>query len=152
MNIQALALAFLAFTAIGGVAWVFLYPLLSGERKAENRPESWTVSGDGKVYTFKLRAGATWSDGSPVTAQDFVFSWQRVVDPATAAEYAYMLAPVVNAEDVTAGKKKPAELGVKAVDDSTFEVTLNAPTPYFLEMLTHQATYPVNKANVEIVV
>ncbi len=89
-------------------------------RKSEVIPgaaESWTVSGDGKVYTFKLRAGATWSDGSPVTAQDFVFSWQRVVDPATAAEYAYMLAPVVNAEDVTAGKKKPAELGVKAVDD-----------------------------------
>ena len=79
----------------------------------------------------------------------FVFSWQRVVDPATAAEYAYMLAPVMNAEDVTAGKKKPDELGVKAVDDMTFEVTLNAPTPYFLEMLTHQATYPVSKANVE---
>ena len=120
--------------------------------KAEVEPgaaESWTVSPDGKVYTFKLRAGATWSDGSPVTANDFVFSWQRVVDPATAAEYAYMLAPVVNAEDVTAGKKKPDELGVKAVDDMTFEVTLNAPTPYFLEMLTHQATYPVSKANVE---
>jgi oligopeptide transport system substrate-binding protein len=120
--------------------------------KAEVEPgaaESWTISPDGKVYTFKLRAGATWSDGSPVTANDFVFSWQRVVDPATAAEYAYMLAPVVNAEDVTAGKKKPAELGVKAVDDMTFEVTLNAPTPYLLEMLTHQATYPVNKANVE---
>ena len=62
---------------------------------------------------------------------------------------AYMLAPVMNAEDVTAGKKKPDELGVKAVDDMTFEVTLNAPTPYFLEMLTHQATYPVSKANVE---
>ena len=60
-----------------------------------------------------------------------------------------MLAPVVNAEDITAGKKKPAEMGVKAVDDLTFEVTLNAPTPYFLEMLTHQATYPVNKANIE---
>ncbi len=120
--------------------------------KAEVEPgaaESWTVSPDGKVYTFKLRAGATWSDGSPVTANDFVFSWQRIVDPATAAEYAYMLAPVANAEDVTAGKKKPAELGVKAVDDMTFEVTLNAPTPYFLEMLTHQATYPVSKANVE---
>lgn len=111
--------------------------------------ESWTVSDDGKVYTFKLRAGATWSDGSPVTANDFVFSWQRVADPATAGEYAYMLSPVVNADDVTAGKKKPAELGVKAVDDSTFEVTLNAPTPYFLEMLTHQATYPVSKANIE---
>lgn len=111
--------------------------------------ESWTVSADGKVYTFKLRAGALWSDGSPVTANDFVFAWQRVVDPATAGEYAYMLAPVVNAEDITAGKKKPDEMGVKAVDDSTFEVTLNAPTPYFLEMLTHQATYPVSKANVE---
>ena len=60
-----------------------------------------------------------------------------------------MLAPVVNAEDVTAGKKPPAELGVKAIDDMTFEVTLNAPTPYFLEMLTHQATYAVSKANVE---
>lgn len=120
--------------------------------KAEVEPgaaESWTISPDGKVYTFKLRAGATWSDGSPVTANDFVFAWQRVVDPATAAEYAYMLAPVVNAEDVTAGKKKPAELGVKALDDMTFEVTLNAPTPYLLEMLTHQSTYPVSKANVE---
>jgi oligopeptide transport system substrate-binding protein len=126
--------------------------LTTDDAKAEVIPgaaESWTISPDGKVYTFKLRAGATWSDGSPVTAHDFVFSWQRVVDPATAAEYAYMLAPVVNAEDVTAGKKKPAELGVKAIDDSTFEVTLNAPTPYLLEMLTHQATYPVNKANVE---
>ena len=126
--------------------------LLTEDAKSEIIPgaaESWTVSPDGKVYTFKLRAGALWSDGSPVTANDFVFSWQRVVDPATAGEYAYMLAPVVNAEDITAGKKKPAELGVKAVDDSTFEVTLNAPTPYFLEMLTHQSTYAVNKANVE---
>ena len=77
------------------------------------------------------------------------FPGSASVDPATAAEYAYMLAPVMNAEDVTAGKKKPDELGVKAVDDMTFEVTLNAPTPYFLEMLTHQATYPVSKANVE---
>jgi oligopeptide transport system substrate-binding protein len=111
--------------------------------------ESWTVSADGKVYTFKLRADGKWSDGSPVTAEDFVFSWRRLVDPATAAEYAYMLAPVVNAEDVTAGKKKPEELGIKAVDPQTLEVTLNAPTPYFLEMLTHQATYAVSKANVE---
>jgi len=111
--------------------------------------ESWTISADGKVYTFKLRAGALWSDGSPVTANDFVYAWQRLVDPATAAEYAYMLSPVVNADDITAGKKKKEELGVKAVDDMTFEVTLNAPTPYFLEMLTHQATYPVSKANVE---
>ncbi len=111
--------------------------------------ESWTISDDGKVYTFKLRAGALWSDGSPVTANDFVFSWRRLVDPATAAEYAYMLAPVVNAEDITKGTKKLEELGVKALDDTTFEVTLNAATPYLLEMLTHQATYAVNEANVK---
>lgn len=126
--------------------------LTAHDSKAELMPgaaESWTVSEDGKVYTFKMRAGATWSDGSPVTAEDFVYSWQRVVDPATASEYSYMLAPVVNAEAITAGEKKPEELGIKAIDSSTLEVTLNASTPYFLEMLTHQATYPVNKANVE---
>ncbi|MGL6211203.1 MAG: peptide ABC transporter substrate-binding protein [Paracoccaceae bacterium] len=128
------------------------YGLVMQDAKAEMIPgaaESWEVSEDGKIYTFKLRADGKWSDGAPVTAQDFVFSWQRVVDPATAAEYAYMLEPVVNAAAVTAGEKKPEELGVKAIDDLTFEVTLNAPTPYFLEMLTHQATYPVSKANVE---
>jgi oligopeptide transport system substrate-binding protein len=111
--------------------------------------ESWAKSEDGKTLLFKLRADGKWSDGTPVTAHDFVFSWQRLVDPATAAEYAYMLAPVVNAEDITAGKKKPAELGIKAVDDLTLEVKLNNATPYFLEMLTHQATYAVSRANVE---
>ncbi len=126
--------------------------LTSQDVKAEVIPgaaDSWTVSPDGKTYTFKLRADGKWSDGLPVTAHDFVFAWRRLVDPATAAEYAYMLAPVVGAEDITAGKKKPEELGVKAVDDMTFEVQLNAVTPYFLEMLTHQATYAVSKANVE---
>lgn len=111
--------------------------------------ESWTVSEDGLTYTFKLRAGALWSDGTPVTAGDFVYSWQRVVNPETAAEYAYMLAPIVNAEAITAGEKPPTDLGVRAIDDMTLEVSLNAPTPYFLELLTHQASYPVQKANVE---
>jgi oligopeptide transport system substrate-binding protein len=126
--------------------------LLAQDSKADLIPgaaESWAISDDGKTYTFKLRAGAVWSDGSPVTADDFVFAWQRVVTPETAAEYAYMLAPIVNAEEITAGTKKPEELGVKAIDATTFEVTLNAVTPYFLEMLTHQATYPVSRANVE---
>jgi oligopeptide transport system substrate-binding protein len=126
--------------------------LVAQDAKAELVPgaaESWTVSEDGLTYTFKLRAGAVWSDGSPVTADDFVFAWQRVVSPDTAAEYAYMLTPIVNAEAITAGTKKPEELGVKAIDASTFEVKLNATTPYFLEMLTHQATYPVSRANVE---
>lgn len=120
--------------------------------KAEIIPgaaESWTVSPDGKTYTFKLRADGKWSDGSPVTADDYVFSWRRLVDPATGAEYAYMLSPVVNADAINKGEKKLEELGVKAIDPLTFEVTLNAPTPYFLEMLSHQSTYAVSKANVE---
>ncbi|MGE0212764.1 MAG: peptide ABC transporter substrate-binding protein [Parvibaculaceae bacterium] len=111
--------------------------------------ESWTVSPEGNVYTFKLRQGATWSDGTPVTADDFLFSFRRLVDPATAAEYASMLYVVKNGEAVNKGKAKPEDLGVKAIDAGTLEVTLNAPTPYFLEMLTHQSTYAISKANVE---
>lgn len=124
--------------------------LMSQDKDANVIPgaaESYTTSADGKVWTFKLRADGKWSDGSPVTAQDFVFSWQRIVNAETASEYAYMLAPVVNAEDITAKKMKPEDLGVKAIDDHTFEVTLKAATPYFLEMLTHSATYAVSKAN-----
>jgi oligopeptide transport system substrate-binding protein len=111
--------------------------------------ESWTVSDDGKVYTFKLRKDAVWSDGSPVTADDFVYAFRRLEDPATGAEYASMLYVVKNGEAVNTGKAKPEELGVRAVDPTTFEVTLNAPTPYFLEMLTHQSTFPVNKASID---
>jgi oligopeptide transport system substrate-binding protein len=125
--------------------------LTAQNAKAEVVPgaaESWTVSDDGKTYTFKLRADGKWSDGSPVTAHDFVFSWNRLVNPETAAEYAYMLAPVVNAEAINKGDKDK-QLGIKAIDDHTLEVQLNAPTPYFLEMLTHQSTYAVSKANVE---
>src|SRR5262245_13642071 len=126
--------------------------LVMQNAKAEVIPgaaESWTVSDDGLVYTFKLRKDAVWSDGSPVTADDFVFSFRRLQDPATAAEYAEMLQVVKNAKEVNTGKAKPEELGIKAIDASTVEITLNAPTPYFLEMLTHQATYPVNKASID---
>nr|WP_246715184.1 peptide ABC transporter substrate-binding protein [Aestuariivirga litoralis] len=110
--------------------------------------ESWTVSPDGKVYTFKLRKDDMWSDGTPVKASDFVFSWRRLLDPATGAEYASMAFPILNAEDINGGKKKGEELGVKAIDDTTLEVTLKGPTPYFLEMLTHHAMFPVSEANV----
>jgi oligopeptide transport system substrate-binding protein len=111
--------------------------------------ESWKISDDGKVYTFNLRKGATWSNGDPVTADDFVYSFRRLEDPATAAEYASMLYVVKNAKEINEGKMKPEELGVRAIDANTFEVTLNAPTPYFLEMLTHQANYPVHRASIE---
>ena len=111
--------------------------------------ESWTVSDDGTVYTFKLRADAKWSDGSPVTAEDFVFSFQRVEDPKTAAKYANILYPIKNAEKVNKGEAKLEELGMKAVDAKTLEVTLERPTPFFLELLAHQTALPVSKASLE---
>ena len=111
--------------------------------------ESWTTSQDGKVYTFKLRQDAVWSNGDPVTADNFVYAFQRLENPDTAAEYASMLYVVQNAEEVNAGKAKPEELGIRALDEKTLEITLKAPTPYFLELLTHQSTYPVNRASLE---
>ena len=92
--------------------------------------ESYDVSTDGLTYTFHLRKDAKWSNGDPVTAADFVFGWQRAVDPSVASEYAYMLSDigqVKNAAEIIAGKKDKAELGVKAVDDTTLEVDLVAP-------------------------
>ena len=111
--------------------------------------ESWTLSDDGVTYTFKLRENAKWSDGSPVTAQDFEFSFKRVEDPKTAAKYANILYPIKNAEAINNGKAEVATLGVKAVDDKTFEITLERPTPFFLELLAHQTALPVSKASVE---
>ncbi len=111
--------------------------------------ESWTASADGKVYTFKMRKGGVWSDGTPVTANDFVFSIRRVLDPATASEYASMAFPILNAEQANGGKAKLEDVGAKAIDDMTLEITLKGPTPYFLEMLTHQAMYGVSEANVK---
>jgi oligopeptide transport system substrate-binding protein len=109
---------------------------------------SWTTSPDGLTWTFKLREGAIWSNGDPVTAADFVFAWRRILDPATGAEYASMLYPVKNAEAINKGEAQGDDLGVRAVDDMTLEVTLNSPTPYFLEMLTHQATVPLHEPSV----
>lgn len=111
--------------------------------------QSWQVSQDQTVYTFKLRDDAMWSNGDPLTAGDFVFSFRRLVDPTTAAEYASMLYVVKNAAAINAGKMSPEEMGVRALDARTLEITLEAPTPYFLEMLMHQATYPVHRPTIE---
>ena len=111
--------------------------------------ESWTVSDDGTVYTFKIRDNAKWSNGDSVKAGDFVFAFRRMVDPATAAAYAAILYPIKNAEEINASKMKPEELAVRAVSDKTLEVTLRAPTPYFTAMLTHQAAYPLHKASMD---
>ncbi len=110
-----------------------------------------TLSDDKTVYTFKLRPEAKWSNGDPVTAQDFVNAWQRLVDPATASEYAwYMeLMQVVNAAEIIKGEKPVTDLGVKAVDDHTFEVTILAPLPYFANMTTHASVFPIHKATID---
>ncbi|ROR26396.1 oligopeptide transport system substrate-binding protein [Mobilisporobacter senegalensis] len=103
------------------------------------------ISDDQLVYTFTLRDDAKWSDGEAVKASDFEYAWRRAVDPATASEYNYMLGPVLNAYEVMAGEKDPSELGVKAVDEKTFEVTLATPTTYFLEIAAFPTTYPVRE-------
>ncbi|MGB8842616.1 MAG: peptide ABC transporter substrate-binding protein [Aliidongia sp.] len=112
--------------------------------------QSWSISPDGRIYTFKLRDDAKWSNGEPVTAEDFVWSWRRAVDPATGSKYAFLFYPVKNGEDIALGHTKDvASLGVRAVDPHTFEVTLNSPTGYFLSVITHHMFLPLNRANVE---
>ena len=110
--------------------------------------ETYDISEDGKTYTFHLR-DAKWSNGDAVTAADFVFGWQRAVDPANASEYSYMLSDigqVVNAAEIIAGEKPVTDLGVTAVDDKTLEVQLNVPVSYFLSLMYFPTFYPVNEA------
>ena len=110
--------------------------------------ETYEISEDGKTYTFHLR-DVKWSNGDAVTAADFVFGWQRAVDPANASEYSYMLSDigqVVNAAEIIAGEKPVTDLGVTAVDDKTLEVQLNVPVSYFLSLMYFPTFYPVNEA------
>lgn len=102
-----------------------------------------TVSEDGLVYTFKLR-DANWSDGSPVTANDFEFAWKRAMNPDTASEYGpYMMGGVIkNATEISEGTVEYTELGVKALDEKTLEVTLEKPTPYFLSLMSFGTFLP----------
>ncbi|ELQ6016701.1 oligopeptide ABC transporter substrate-binding protein OppA [Cronobacter sakazakii] len=106
---------------------------------------------DFKVWTFHLRKDAKWSNGEPVTAQDFVYSWQRLADPKTASPYESYLqyGHITNIDDIIAGKKPATDLGVKAIDDHTLEVTLSEPVPYFYKLLVHSSMSPVPKAVVE---
>lgn len=111
--------------------------------------ERWVVSDDGLVYTFFLRKEARWSNGDSVTAADFVYGLRRSVDPATLSQYSSILHPIENAESIIAGELPPEHLGITAVDDSTLRIQLNAPTPYFLGLLTHSTTYPMHRESVE---
>lgn len=104
--------------------------------------ESWDTSEDGLTWTFRLREHV-WSDGVPVTAQDFVYAFRRVLNPATASDYAWYLYQVRNAEAVNSGELPGTELGVEAPDRETFVVHLENPAPYLAEYMTHQTTFPV---------
>ncbi len=111
--------------------------------------ESWAVSDDGTVYTFEL-GEHVWSDGVPVTAEDFAFSFRRILDPETAAKYASVLYPVKNAQAINEGALPDLDaLGVRALGERTLEIALEAPTPYFLELLTHYTTFAVPRHKVE---
>ncbi|MFZ1625771.1 MAG: peptide ABC transporter substrate-binding protein [Gammaproteobacteria bacterium] len=111
--------------------------------------ESWAVSADGLVYTFKLQPDGRWSNGDPVTADDFVYGLRRSADPATLSEYSAILYPIANAAEVVAGTLPPDRLGVRAIDARTLEIRLHSPTPYLLGLLTHASTYPVHRKSVE---
>lgn len=106
---------------------------------------------DNKVWTFYLREDAKWSDGTPVTAEDFVYSWRRLVDPKTGSPYASYLeyAYVENVADILSGKKSPETLGVKAIDPYTLQVNLTKPIPYLVDMVSHTSLKPVKKEIVE---
>ena len=110
--------------------------------------ERWEISKDGLTYTFHLRDGK-WSDGTAVTAQDFVYAWQRALDPAVGSKYAFFLYPIKNAKTINEGNAEVAALGTEAIDARTLKVQLENPTPYFLGMLTNAVAYPVPKAVVE---
>lgn len=112
--------------------------------------ESWE-NREGKVWTFHLRTNAKWSNGEPLTAQDFVYSWQRLADPKTASPYASYLqyGHLENIDAIIAGKKSPDTLGVKALDAHTLQVTLSESVPYFYKLMTHPSVSPVYKPAVE---
>jgi len=109
----------------------------------------WNISRDGKTYTFYLRRDAHWSNGDPVTSEDFVYSLRRSADPATASKYAAVLLPIENAAEVLNGDLPPSALGVSAMDEFTLQIRMKGPTPYFLALLNHPSTYPVHRASLE---
>lgn len=127
--------------------------LVDYNQKSEVIPtgaSSWDISKDGKTYTFHLRKNAKWTNGDPVTADDYVYSYRRSVTPETLTRaYASYFNPIVNAVDIQAGKKSPETLGVKALDKYTLQIQLTEPNPTFLDSLTIYAFFPINKKAVD---
>ncbi|WKV09523.1 peptide ABC transporter substrate-binding protein [Thermoanaerobacterium sp. CMT5567-10] len=117
--------------------------------KGSGLAKDWTISPDKLTYTFHLKDNIKWSDGNPITAQDFEYSWKRALDPKTASEYAYILYPIKNAEKYNSGKASADDVGIKALDSKTLQVTLEKPTPYFLGLTSFITYLPVEKSFVE---
>jgi oligopeptide transport system substrate-binding protein len=112
--------------------------------------ESWEVSEDGTKYVFNIRDSAKWSNGDPVTSNDFIYSWKRALTPELGNQYAYMLYPIVNAEAYNIGEIENFNLvGIRSLDEKKLEVNLRASTPYFLGLLDHDSTFPVHKPTIE---
>ena len=110
----------------------------------------WQVSGDGRTYTFHLRPGIRWSDGEPVRAEDFRWSWLRVLRPETASRNSGLLSPIENADAFTKGEvDDERRVGIEAPDDSTLVVRLRAPTPYFLSLTSYNPFMPTPRAAIE---
>jgi len=129
-------------------------PLVSSDPKTlaptSGVAESWTINADQTVYTFHLRSNARWSNGDPVTADDFVWSYKRAVMPRLGNQYSYMYAPIKNIDQFAKGEITDFnDVGVKALNKNTLEITLNSPTPYFLGLLSHHSFYPVNRKAIE---
>ncbi|MGX7265466.1 peptide ABC transporter substrate-binding protein [Enterococcus crotali] len=139
----------ISFIALNNV-YEGIYRLnLDNEAEPAGAAEKAEVSEDGITYKIKLNEKAKWTDGKPVKAEDYVYGWQRTVDPATASEYAYLYESVKNGADVAAGKKDKEELGIKAVGDYELEITLEKATPYFDYLLAFPSFFPQRKDIVE---
>ena len=120
---------------------------LTGKLVGADAKSTPKVSEDGLIYTFDIREEANWSNGTPVTAADYLYAWKRMVDPANGSGYAYLFSGILkNAEAILAGEKNIDELGVEEVGDKTLKVTLEQPVPYFLDLLTIPSYFPQNEA------
>ncbi|MGF0471980.1 peptide ABC transporter substrate-binding protein [Lysinibacillus fusiformis] len=138
----------LAVTAMNSV-FEGLYRIGPENTPIPGMAESHEVSEDGTVYTFKIRKDAVWSNGSPVTAYDFEYAWKRAINPETQAIYSYLMLDIKNAANVQTEEDplygKVEEIGIKALNDDTLEVQLNAPIPYFISLTTYAPFFPLNK-------
>ncbi len=126
-----------------------LYKIDANNKPVPALAEGYTLDDTNTVYTFTIKSGAKWSDGKAVTAADFEYSWKRVLNPETGSEAAFYLYYLKNGKAFNEGKASAADVGVTAVDEKTLKVTLEDPTPYFLDLLCVTAYYPVRKDIVE---